>query len=223
MVGCMLQLRKLPWKWAWQDFFWPGCPERRLGTSCRCLALAQPKSAIESATMRTTRHSSGGGGAPSAAAPTTHQVTTAPSAQQATNPTALALHPPAYSPLHTEGYANSNYLPLRVDWVTYLNWFSWWGVGGGKGMPVSPTITTITGASRVLGLWLVSRTQHSQMSQSAFHCSLSWRIYDGYFTQNRLPLPGLSARIQIAVERAKNPAVNITNLTLLLAPGDEVP
>lgn len=30
---------------------------------------------------------------------------------------------------HPGGYANSNYLPLRVDWVTYLNWFSRWEVG----------------------------------------------------------------------------------------------
>lgn len=135
-------------------------------------------------------------------APTPHQLTTAAFAQQATNPT---LHSsPPYPP--TQGV-----MRIRITCLCALTeWHTWIGLvdGGGRrgrgGIPVPPT--TITSASRVLGLWLVCRTQHSQMSQSAFHCSLSWRIYDGYFTQNRLPLPGLSARTQIAVERAKKPS-----------------
>lgn len=178
--------------------------------------LSKPKSAIESATMRTTRHSSVGEQQPTD--PASHHHTTSPSAQQATKPSRL--HPLP----HPEGYANSNYLPLRVDWVTYLNWFSRWGSCGK--LPhltaPSPAHTVLLGLS-VLGPWLVSRTQHSQMSQSAFHCSLSWRIYDGYFTQNRLPQSGLSARIQIARERAKTPVRSIINIALLLSSGYDVP
>lgn len=118
--------------------------------------LPKPKSAIESATMRTTRHSSVGGGVGwrhhhTKSPP--HRVTTISSAGHQTNQ--------APDPLpHPEGYANSNYLPLRVDWVTYLNWFSRWGSCGWlPHLTAHPPHTALLGFS-VLVLWLVSRTQH---------------------------------------------------------------
>lgn len=199
---------------AWILLAW--LSQRRLGTSCRSQKVQlkaqqcapQDIQVWESSNPPTHRPSN----------PPSHHHTTSPSAQQATKPSRL--HPLP----HPEGYANSNYLPLRVDWVTYLNWFSRWGSCGK--LPhltaPSPAHTVLLGLS-VLGPWLVSRTQHSQMSQSAFHCSLSWRIYDGYFTQNRLPQSGLSARIQIARERAKTPVRSIINIALLLSSGYDVP
>lgn len=147
MVGCVLQLRKLPWKWAWQDFFWHACAERRLGTSCRCLSLAQPKSAIESATMRTTRHSSGEGKQhqPPTKSPQHHSLSRPP----------IQLFILLLPIPHPEGYANSNYLPLRVDWVTYLNWFSRWAVGGDRRGRVSQSLPSAPPPSPLLlGFWV---------------------------------------------------------------------
>lgn len=141
----MLQLWKLPWKWAWLKFFWPGCPNVAWGLPAEAKKCNWKRNNAHHKTFKCGRWRW--------VASPPHRVTTISSAGHQTNQ--------APDPLpHPEGYANSNYLPLRVDWVTYLNWFSRWGSCGKlPHLTAHPPHTVLLGFS-VLGLWLVSRTQH---------------------------------------------------------------
>lgn len=135
---------KLPWKWAWLEFFWPGCPN---------IAWGLPAEAKKCNWMRNNAHHKTFkcGRQWVSTNPPTRQVTTP---HYSTSSSAGHQTIPAPSSLpHPEGYANSNYLPLRVDWVTYLNWFSRCGAGEAwiEGRP--PTQPTAHPAVR-LRVWV---------------------------------------------------------------------
>lgn len=148
----MLQLRKLPWKWAWLEFFWPGCPNVAWGLPVEAKKCNWKRNNAHHKTFKCGRAATH-----RPTDPATHQVTTTPHHHQLSRPPNQA------------GFIHSlipRVMRIRITCLCALTeWHTWIGLVDGEAAGSchisQPTPSPPHSASGVVGFGSVISFPHT--------------------------------------------------------------